>query len=69
VEVAVKLLRLLALGLALMASLTLIGVGGLGIIYVLTKYPEVVKDLLILVVSVGLVALGAYVMAIVLEEV
>ena len=68
-EVAVRLLRLLVLCVALMASLGLIGVGGLGITYVLAKYTEAVRDLLILAVSVVLVVLGAYIMVIVLEEV
>ena len=68
-EVAVRLLRFLAFCLALLASLGLVGVGGLGITYVLAKYTEAVRDLLILAVSVALVALGAYIMAIVLEEV
>ena len=68
-EVAARLLRFLVLCLALLARLGLIGVGGLGTTYVPAKYTEAVGDLLILAVSVALVALGAYIMAIVLEEV
>lgn len=68
-EVVVRLLRALTLSLALMAGLVLMAVGALGTLYILTKYPEVIVDLLILAVSVALVMLGVYMVAVALEEV
>jgi hypothetical protein len=52
-----------------MAGLVLMAVGALGTLYILTKYPEVIVDLLILAVSVALVMLGVYMVAVALEEV
>jgi len=68
-EVVVRLLRALTLSLALMAGLVLMAVGALGTLYILTKYPEVIVDLLIVAVSVALVMLGVYMVAVALEEV
>ena len=67
--VVVGLLRSLTLTLALIAGLVLMAVGALGTLSILTKHPEVLVDLLILTVSVGLVVLGVYVIVAVLEEV
>jgi hypothetical protein len=55
--------------LALIAGLVLLAVGALGTLAILTKYPEVLVDLLILAVSVALLMLGVYIIAVVLEEV
>jgi hypothetical protein len=44
-------------------------VGALGTLSILTKYPEVLVDMLILAVSVALLILGVYIIAVVLEEV
>jgi hypothetical protein len=67
--VVLGLLRALTLNLALIAGLVLIAVGALGTLSILTKYPDVLVDLLILSVSIAMVILGVYIISVVLEEV
>lgn len=63
--VLVGVLRVLALTL----GLGLATIGSLGVIYVMLKYPEAIRDFLILALSILLIMMGVHIVSVATEEI
>jgi hypothetical protein len=55
--------------LFLTVGLVLAAVGSLGVVYVLLKYPEAIRDFLILAISILFIVMGAYIVSVATEEI
>ncbi len=55
--------------LALTVGLALAAIGSLGVVYVLLKYPEAMRDFLLLAISIMLIMMGAYIVSVATEEI
>jgi sulfite exporter TauE/SafE len=55
--------------LFLTVGLVLAAIGSLGVVYVLLKYTEAIRDFLILAISILLIIMGVYIVSVASEEV
>jgi sulfite exporter TauE/SafE len=55
--------------LFLTVGLALATIGSLGVIYVLLKYPEAMRDFLLLALSILLIMMGVYIVSVATEEI
>jgi sulfite exporter TauE/SafE len=55
--------------LFLTVGLVLVTIGSLGVVYVLLKYPEAIRDFLILAISILLIMMGVYIVSVATEEI
>jgi sulfite exporter TauE/SafE len=55
--------------LFLTAGLALATIGSLGVVYVVLKYPEAIRDFLLLALSILLIMMGVYIVSVATEEI